>query len=389
MDKLTPIEKITKAKISLYNEQPFFSYIVNHMVLIEDKKIPTMGVDRAGNCYYNSSFVEKLSDKELKTVVCHEALHCALIHLKRLKHRDANIWNYAADLAVNTMLKNNKFVIPEGCIVADYSNEYNIPTKKKITDVDKKTAEMLYNELYDMTDKLPARKNGDIHMFDSEDKEESNTSPSSNGTEWGQVITEASHFAKQRGKLPAGMERMIDKILNKKLNWKQMLYKYITNELAYDYTYSRPSRRTISTGLYLPSVQKENIKIMTAIDTSGSISHKELSIFLGEIYKITKSFNNLELEVMFHDTVISSHNKFTHGNLHKVLTLKPTGGGGTSHTEVFEYAKKNRANILICFTDGMSDIEQCVKLNNTLFVLTTDYKPPFGKSVFFDKLDLG
>ena len=71
--------------------------------------------------------------------------------------------------------------------------------------------------------------------------------------------------------------------------------------------------------------------------------------------------------------------------MHKVKSLKPTGGGGTSHTEVFEYANKTNPNLLICFTDGYSDIDACKKYNKTIFVLTSNnYTPPFGRSIEYD-----
>ena len=369
---LTNEERITRAKIQLYEKQPFFSYIVNHMSMTQDNKnVPTMGVDAKGRCYYNSKFLDMINEDELNTILCHEAMHCALLHLTRLGNRDMKIWNYATDLAVNTLLQTNHFTFPTGKlkpILPEYNNTYKI-NNKVIKDVDKKTAEMLYNEMYDMADKMPEQK-FDIHIFGDGSGKDGKENGISDGEsdKWKQIITEAAYFAKNKGNLSANMERMIEKLLNKKLNWKQLLYRYITNEIQHDFTYARPSRKFISTGIYFPSTAKEGIKIMAAIDTSGSIRQKELSLFLGEIYKITKSFSNLELEVLFHDTEISSRSKFNRSNLHKVVNLKPTGGGGTSHTEVFEYAVKEKPNILICFTDGYSDIDECKKFSNTIFV---------------------
>ena len=393
---LTNEERITRAKIQLYQGQPFFSYIVNHMTMIEkSKEVPTMGVDAKGTCYYNNKFVEMISDDELKTILCHEAMHCALIHLNRLGARDIKVWNYATDLAVNTLLRVDNFVFPTGKlkpILQDYDKTYTI-NKKKIKDVDKKTAEMLYNEMYELADKLPEQ-NFDVHMFSDKESDEKGTGKTlaesvGDSDKWKQIITEAAYFAKSKGNLSANMERMIEKILNKKLNWRQLLYRYITNEAMHDFTYARPSRKFISTGIYFPSTCRESIKIMAAIDTSGSICNKELGLFLGEIYKITKSLPNMELEVIFHDTEISSRNKFTRTNLHKIVNLKATGGGGTSHKDVFEYVKKDKPNILICFTDGWSDIDECQKFNNTIFVLTDEnQKTSFGKDIYFDRNDI-
>ena len=402
---LTQAERITKVKIRLYKEQPFFSYIVNHMAIIEKKEVGTMAVNSRGDLFYNPEFVDKLNDDELMGVVSHEALHCSLLHLKRLGGKDMKLWNYATDLAANTMLIQNNFKLPQGCVIPDYNNEFKLTDKKKIEFVDKKMAEMLYNEMYEEADKIIIKDNpyGDGHIYDPEGngsgngkkdgkddgKENGGSNGNDNGIDWKQVITEAAYFARQKGNMSAGMERIVDRIINSKLSWKQLLYRYITNELPNDYTFARPSRRAQATGLYLPSLAKESIKIMAAIDTSGSIGEKELGLFLGELYRITKSFSNMELEVVFHDSEIAAKHTFKNGTLHKVLELKAAGGGGTSHKEVFEYANKTRPNILVCFTDGYSDIDECKKFSNTLFLLIADeYKPKFGKPIYFDRSDM-
>jgi predicted metal-dependent peptidase len=407
---LTSEERITRAKIQLYEKQPFFSYIVNHLKIIpfskeeeeqmlKDKGYCTMGVDAKGNCYYSNKFVEQLSESVLTTILCHEAMHCALLHLIRIGSKDAKIWNIATDLAINSLLQSNNFQFPDGNLkpILAENNTYKIGDKS-IYDVDKKTAEMLYNELYNFADKIE-QPTFDVHIYsgngDGENKEgksnikQGDMLSKDDIDKWKQVISDATYFAKSKGNLAGNIERMVEKILNKKLNWKQLLYRYITNEVQHDFTYARPSRKFISTGIYFPSTARENIKIMAAIDTSGSISHKELGLFLGEIYKITKSFPNMELEVLFHDTEISSRNKFTRTNLHKIVDLQPTGGGGTSHTDVFEYVYKNKPNILICFTDGYSDIDSCKPFNNTIFVLTEQkMKFSFGKEIYFDRSDI-
>jgi len=415
---MTAEQCLIRARIKLYDEQPFFSYVINHMQLIEkpkefftahrEKAEPTMAVDAKGNCYYYKEFVLKLPEQELKAVLAHEAMHCVLMHLNRFEkgvmnenkdieiYSKMNIWNIATDLLINNMLLNNQFELPKGCIIPTTNNTY-VANKKVIKDIDKKIAETIYNELFEVADKIKGN-SWDIHIYSKEksdgqgmgkDGKDDNGNKEGQGEgekDWKQVLTDAAYFAKSRGKLKGDLERLVDKMLNKKLNWAQMLYRFITNEIQHDFTYARPSRKFISTGIYFPNTNKENIKITAAIDTSGSIGNKELALFLGEIYKITSAHNNIELEVMFHDTEISSKSKFNHSNLHKVKSLKPTGGGGTSHKEVFEYAAKNKPNILVCFTDGMSDINDCKRFNNTLFVLTSeDFKPAFGQSVVFDR----
>ena len=60
--ELTPQERIVKAKISFSKSHPFLGYVVLNMELQEaekdEKKIPTMGVDKCGRLYWNEKFVK-------------------------------------------------------------------------------------------------------------------------------------------------------------------------------------------------------------------------------------------------------------------------------------------------------------------------------------------
>jgi len=61
MDKT--LIKITRAKVQLQNEKPFFAYLVMNMKFIEKEEVGTMGVDSKGNCYYCPKFVDSLSEE--------------------------------------------------------------------------------------------------------------------------------------------------------------------------------------------------------------------------------------------------------------------------------------------------------------------------------------
>ncbi|MEK6935819.1 MAG: hypothetical protein AABW67_03455, partial [Nanoarchaeota archaeon] len=76
--QLTPMQKITKSKIRLLSESPFFGYLVLNLNIKEDNNMPmpTACVDAFGNMFFDSNFINKLDLDECKTVVCHEVLHC-------------------------------------------------------------------------------------------------------------------------------------------------------------------------------------------------------------------------------------------------------------------------------------------------------------------------
>ena len=68
--------------------------------------------------YLNSDYVEKLTPKELDGLILHEVLHAALLHTIRRVDRDPVIWNWAADIVVNGMIRVlKKIQLPNGAII--------------------------------------------------------------------------------------------------------------------------------------------------------------------------------------------------------------------------------------------------------------------------------
>src|SRR5437016_9310790 len=55
--------------------------------------------------YWHPPFVASLADREVVTVLAHEALHAALLHPLRRNGRDLGQWNVACDHAINLQLE--------------------------------------------------------------------------------------------------------------------------------------------------------------------------------------------------------------------------------------------------------------------------------------------
>lgn len=120
--KLTSSERISKAKIKLMREFPFFGYIAMYLTFIENDKIPTMSVNPKGIIRYNPKYVEKLSDNQLLADVIHEVSHIAFRHFEREEileitnpiHKKA--YDYANDIVVNAILVTNGFDVYDTCL---------------------------------------------------------------------------------------------------------------------------------------------------------------------------------------------------------------------------------------------------------------------------------
>lgn len=365
MADLTPEQKITRGKIRLLVNNPFFGYLTLNLNIKEDNNMamPTACVDAFGNLFYDSKFIEGLDFEETKGLICHEVLHCALQHLSRLNQREPDIWNIAVDCVVQNLLQKSGFKLIKGSIIP-YNDEWVEPMFNiHIKDISKKNAEMIYEELkplvkYKQKLKELLKKVIDGHKFSKEEKQ---LTPQEKEIvkRWKELLVEAMEVAKQKGNIPAGMERYVKQLLEQKLDWRSLLYKYIVRELPIDYNFRQPSKRSITSGYFVPSVYRENIEIVVSVDTSGSISQIELSEFLTELLGIFRSFDAINAKIIVCDAKVHDVYAVENGSVDEILALKMKGGGGTSHKPVLDYIHDELPNtkIWIALTDGYSDIE--------------------------------
>lgn len=387
--KMDVKNKIAKAKIQLIMDNPFFGYLSLYLKPKALNIFPTIGVNPEGTLYFNPEWIKKLSINHLKAVIAHEVMHLALMHPLRQGNRNQMAWNIACDLAVNWILIRNNFELPAGSVAPDYHGQWHG------IDVKDKTAEEIYRELLRMARANSGKGSGGVGGKTLDDH-----SKWSEGLANGKKrkvtqaelkkmerrikkrIAEAYNYAKRKGKLPAGIERLVEELLYPKLPWRAILWRFIQSNIAVDYTYLRPSKKSIAAGVYLPSVKKENLDIMVAIDTSGSISEKELAEFLSELYAIAKSFESTRIHVVTCDAAIQDKFILTERNAGKLKEIKVHGGGGTDFRPVFEYAKKINARALVYFTDGYGYFPEREEVK-TLWVISKDgtTEVPFGQVV--------
>lgn len=368
-------QRLKKAQIRIQGESPFFSYLSLYLKIKKEDNLPEyagMGVSADGSLYFSPSFCAEQTDKQLIGCLSHEILHLAFLHLLRAGNRNHTRWNVACDIAVNYILKSNDFELPENGIIP---NNYNTITilGKEILDINLKTAEQIYSELPEIKSR---GKNGgsngnskddDVANGWDEHKENTNQTEEEKAKEenvWLNRLDEAVAYSKQRGNVPAGMERFISNLHQAKVNWKILLRKYITNGFPKDFTYTRRNKKSIASGFYIPDMIKEKINVIVGIDTSGSIGDKEISDFLSEIIGIAKCYsNNLNMRIITCDTQIHEDLEVKN-NVNDILKIKCKGGGGTQLTPIFDYInqKNYKPNVAVILTDGY-----CERMEKTRF----------------------
>lgn len=374
-------EKIMRAKVQLILNQPFFATLSMHLQYVPDTTQKTARTN--GKCVkYNPSYVDQLSVDELKGVIAHEIMHTAMLHHTRRNHRDINRWNQACDYAINPLLIASNFVLPEGYLV-------NIM-------YDNMSAEQIYNLL-----PPPAPPDGQKpdNNTDNTNSEQGKTSNDPGGTgdvedapadanlqeaetEIKQTLAQAKLVAKRQGKLPAHLERLVNEILQPKVNWKETLARFLTEISKNDYTWKKPAMRYLHAGIYLPALESQVVgSIILIVDTSKSINEGILNQVAGEAHDIASTFNT-SLQILYVDAQVQAIQTIEPD---EPVKLMPKGGGGTDFRPGFTYIDKNglEPRAVVYLTDG-----EC-----SLFPTSPDFPvlwakfghspiiPPFGETI--------
>jgi predicted metal-dependent peptidase len=120
--------KLLKARARLMKGNIGMATMILNLDLVEDNSFGTLATD-GQNIFYNSGFVDSISEKELQGVLVHEACHVIWEHPLRKGHRHHVIWNYATDYAINLYLSDLGYKLPEGGLL-DY--KYRDMTAEKI-----------------------------------------------------------------------------------------------------------------------------------------------------------------------------------------------------------------------------------------------------------------
>lgn len=173
-----------------------------------------------------------------------------------------------------------------------------------------------------------------------------------------QAISEAS--AKGQGNIPGGIKLEAEKMLAPaKIPWQRVLSAAVSRatNTTYGYderTYRRVSPRSFSMGgdVLLPSSESYRPDVACVLDTSGSMSHRDINEGLSEIQGVCKHLD-VAITVYTVDTVASEAQVIT-----RAQDVKLSGGGGTDMSYGLAHAYKAakvKPHVIIVLTDGYTD----------------------------------
>jgi predicted metal-dependent peptidase len=346
--------KLAAAKYDAMYACPFFGYLLLSPEYVQDDSMPTMGTD-GHKIYYNHKFVVDLPMKQLIGVMVHEVMHDAFLHMLRKGVRDPAKWNLAADFAVNYLIKNGEGLeLPQWIC---YDEKYKDQSVEEIyADITKNPPPIL--KVYQAAANgqgPPKDGNGNTPFMDSHiygnGKDKSHDAMAEQ--DWKGKLAQAAVFARNQGKLPAGMERLIEETLEQSAPWQQLLRRYLSPfALKTDYTWTKPNKKFLQYDFVMPGYTSDSLEIVVGIDTSGSIGQKEISLFLNEVRAIMGVAKSYTIHIIGCDAAVHDYFKCT--EFSGPIPDKIGGGGGTDFRPVFKEIEKRmlHPSVMVYFTDG-------------------------------------
>jgi len=333
----------------LRNVSPFFGALALFADSRTTGEVETAATD-GRRLFFNPSFMGSHTVAEQLGVLVHELLHAALRHVERRATADPHLWNIAADIVVNGMIrKTNGLVLPASALIDGELEEFPV--------------EEVY-EILLKRDGLPKRiryLGGDLLRPSVDDA----------GTlrdHWNGALSQAAVVARMggHGRLPAGIELAIAAVTDPPLDWRAMLWRYLTKTPVDFLTYDR---RFIGDGLYLDAMDGETVRVAVCIDTSGSINSNELGRFLNEIRAILGAYPAITVDLHTCDTKLRGPWKL---DTPECPVPKIHGGGGTSFVPFFEGMEHAAANpeVAVYLTDGYGDFPKQAPVFPILWVVT-------------------
>ncbi len=359
---------LAKARTALVLEHPFIGNVALNLPYIVDYGVKTAATN-GKNIRYNPHFVDSLNDEERKFLVAHECLHPMLEHTYRRNGRNHKRWNQAADYVINKLLDDEKIgKMPQGGLLDN-----------NIHQAGGGTTDGIYNILPEPDDD-GNNGHGDP-LDDCNDGGDTPAEQAQQEAEWKVRVAQAAQAAKMMGKMSAGLERLVGEILKPKVDWRDVLRKFLEKCKSDQRTWSKFNRRFLAQGIYLPSVSGESLgEIAFAVDCSGSITQEVIDQFAAEILSAKEDGNPTKIHVVYFDSEVSHYESYGRDD---DLDIKPHGGGGTAFSPVFEYFAEHDINPVACvfLTDLCCNDFGEQPDYPVLWVSTDEGTAPFGEVV--------
>jgi predicted metal-dependent peptidase len=358
--------------LRLRSKSPFFATLALFAPFRAEPNHPTAATD-GREVIYNPAFIAGLPPVQVDGVMMHEVLHAALLHVPRRGTRDAKLWNIAADYVVNGVLAASGFELPEG-VLRDANLEH-----------------FSVEEVYALLEKsgdAPELRDPDLLESDGGDGERegggAGQTPGGGLRDakaleryWREAMEQATSAARGlgQGKLPAGLERAAGEITAERLDWKTILWRFLTRTPT---DFAGYDRRFVYARQYIETLESESVKVYVCVDTSGSVEDEQVQGLLSEVRAIARAYPHATAQLYYADAAV-------YGPYDLEAPGNPQGGGGTDFRPFFKaIASEDLENaVAVYLTDGYGDFPSDPPDLPVLWVVTPGglERFPFGETV--------
>ncbi len=193
-------------------------------------------------------------------------------------------------------------------------------------------------------------------------------------------------------KLPANAKIIYEDNREENIDWRKELKDFLLIDTS-DYTFTPPDRRYGDSEIFLPAYNEvdEDLKnILFIFDTSSSMKREVISKVFAEVKNITYQFRaNMRGFIGSFDTKV--YGIYTFDSIKDLDSIIMEGGGGTNFRCIYEFIKNNVRYIefkaIVVLTDGWGEFPYIWETMNipTIWVMTENTKPPFGRFVKYNK----
>lgn len=369
--------ELSEAIAYMIQQQPFFAVLMLDLLeVIEDPNCPTAYTD-GRRLVVGTTWIKKKckNTKERAFTLAHEILHVIFRHPYRLRlYMDLGVGpdlkpfskfkaNKAMDYVINDTLIHDKVGLPPDGVLINPQF----------------TRTMTWDEVYEKLPDDDDEKQWDEHV-------PGDPSQSLSDADIQRAVASAANTAKNMGKMPGSMQRLVDEILEPEIPWEEHLTRVFSMVAARDSnTWVRPNRRRLAVPphIYMPGrAGFATGPVVIGVDTSGSISDKEMSVYLGAIQNLFATLPPESVHVMFTDHIVQEVVEVYDISEIGELRNKAKGGGGTDMTAIYRKIDELglQPSTCVILTDGYTPFGE-PQAYPTLWCITSEVKAEHGETI--------
>tara|TARA_Y100000592_G_C5452624_1_gene309598 strand:+ start:237 stop:1637 length:1401 start_codon:yes stop_codon:yes gene_type:complete len=395
--------------IRLMWDEPFFATILRIIKKRETKMVPTAGVytkDGELHLVWNREFLAGLGAEKIKGLLKHEAYHIIFEHTTNRKQDPHVVWNYATDLAINSLIDESE--LPEGGLIP--GQPFSALTPEQIEQMGQQaadryskvsaliasfpkeqTSEWYFQKLMEdpeVSDAIQSQEkmggkslsqalaDGDVKIDENGNLVDADGNPvtlvpggDDDHDGWGEMSDEQSDQLKGEiqealrkavekcdgsnswGSVGASMRGKLREMVSREIPWQAVLKRFCGMSRRADRASSIRRINRKYAGIHPGAFRDYKANIAVYLDQSGSVSDSDLALFAGELdglaKRVTFTLFNFDTEV---DT--KSERELRKG---KRVELNRTRCGGTDFSCVTRHLQSpagKRFDGALILTDG-------------------------------------